>query len=65
MLIIKEFIPCEVDIKVKDGDVVKAAGLVFEVIHVPGHTPGSVFISWSWKGKLSFYRGYNKGRNKL
>jgi hydroxyacylglutathione hydrolase len=31
-----------VDWKLKDGDVVDLGGLVLEVIHTPGHTPGGV-----------------------
>ncbi len=31
-----------VDIKLKDGDILKVGTLNIEVIHTPGHTPGSV-----------------------
>ena len=30
------------DIKLKDGDILEVGSLNFEVIHTPGHTPGSV-----------------------
>jgi len=53
----KEFIPCKVDIKVVDGDIIDAAGLMFGVIHVPGHTPGSVFYKLELDGKTIFFTG--------
>lgn len=34
--------PGPVDIKLKDGDVLEVGTLNIEVIHTPGHTPGSV-----------------------
>jgi glyoxylase-like metal-dependent hydrolase (beta-lactamase superfamily II) len=34
--------PNSVDIKLKDGDILKVGTLNIEVIHTPGHTPGSV-----------------------
>jgi len=32
------------DIRVKDGDVLYAGGMEFEIIHTPGHTPGGICI---------------------
>jgi glyoxylase-like metal-dependent hydrolase (beta-lactamase superfamily II) len=34
--------PDPVDVKLKDGDVLEVGTLKIEVIHTPGHTPGSV-----------------------
>lgn len=34
----------EADMLVKDGDIVRAGGLEFEIIHTPGHTPGGICI---------------------
>ena len=34
--------PDPADIKLKDGDILEVGSLNFEVIHTPGHTPGSV-----------------------
>lgn len=33
-----------VDVKLKDGDKVKIGDEMFEVIHTPGHTPGSICL---------------------
>ena len=30
------------DVLVKDGDLIRVGGLVFKVLHTPGHTPGGV-----------------------
>lgn len=46
-----EYIPCQVDMKVKDGDVFTAAGIEFEVFETPGHTDGSVFYRFTMEGK--------------
>ncbi len=34
--------PCKIDLKLKDGDVVKIGKLKLEVWHTPGHTPGQL-----------------------
>ena len=38
----QSFPACDIDITVQDGDVLNAAGLAFDVIHVPGHSSGCV-----------------------
>lgn len=47
----------------KEGDVVEAAGLSFEVLHTPGHTPGSVCYccgSVLFSGDTLFCGGYGR-----
>ena len=34
----------EVDAPARDGDVIRAAGAEFHVLHTPGHTPGSISL---------------------
>ena len=34
--------PCKIDVKLKDGDIVKIGKLKLEVWHTPGHTPGQL-----------------------
>jgi len=36
--------PRQVDTKLKEGDTIKAGGMELEVIHTPGHTPGSICL---------------------
>ncbi len=38
------FIPCPVARRVMGGETVMAGGREFSIIHMPGHTPGSIFI---------------------
>lgn len=45
------FIPCPIDRKVKDGDVVEAAGLKFEVILLNGHSKGCIVLDLKLDGK--------------
>ena len=45
--------PRKVDRKLEDGDIIKIGGMEIEVIHTPGHTPGSVCL-YDKKGKLLF-----------
>jgi hydroxyacylglutathione hydrolase len=48
---------------VSDGDVIEAAGLVLEVVHTPGHTPGSVCFRLPdlvFSGDLVFKRGIGR-----
>jgi hydroxyacylglutathione hydrolase len=37
--------PPEVDVHLSDGDEVKAGGIRLEVIHTPGHSPGSICLA--------------------
>jgi len=53
----KKFVPCPVDLKVKDGDIINAAGLKIKVIHVPGYTRGSVFYKFVTEGKIILFTG--------
>lgn len=34
----------DADLKLKDGDILEAGGLKFEIIHTPGHSPGGICI---------------------
>ncbi|MBU0953419.1 MAG: MBL fold metallo-hydrolase [Nanoarchaeota archaeon] len=45
--------PRPVDQKLKDGDIIKAGPLTLQVIHVPGHTAGSICL-YDKKNKLLF-----------
>lgn len=53
----RKFPACAIDIRVKDGDVIRAAGLDFEVIHVPGHSAGCVFYRLVMDGRTLLFTG--------
>ncbi len=48
---------CPVDIRAKDGDVIRAADHEFQVIHLPGHTDGSHFLKLIVEGKIVYFTG--------
>ncbi len=52
-----EFPQFEVDIPLGDGEILRAAGLEFEIIHAPGHTEGSVAVSTVVRGKKIIFTG--------
>lgn len=52
-----EYIPCKVDMRVKDGDSFEASGIRFDVFEVPGHTDGSVFYRFNMEGKVIWLTG--------
>ena len=48
---------------VEDGDKVEEAGICFDVLHTPGHTPGSVCYLHEkslFCGDTLFYQGYGR-----
>jgi glyoxylase-like metal-dependent hydrolase (beta-lactamase superfamily II) len=49
--------PCKVDRVVTDGELVDACGYRFEVIHVPGHTDGSVIYQLRLFDKIIWFSG--------
>ncbi|SFK99999.1 Glyoxylase, beta-lactamase superfamily II [Paenibacillus sp. 1_12] len=51
------YITCKVDRKVSEGDVIQAAGLEFEVLHVPGHSRGSMAYRLRIDGKTVLFTG--------
>jgi glyoxylase-like metal-dependent hydrolase (beta-lactamase superfamily II) len=51
------FVPCPIDIRPKDGDIVNASGYEFQVIHLPGHTDGSHFLRLMIDGKIVLFTG--------
>ena len=53
----------QADILLKDGDKVEEAGICFDVLHTPGHTPGSVCYLHEkslFCGDTLFYQGYGR-----
>jgi glyoxylase-like metal-dependent hydrolase (beta-lactamase superfamily II) len=44
--------PAEVHHDLSDGDEIEIGGEAARVIHVPGHTPGSIAIHLPWRGLL-------------
>ena len=53
----------EADVLLEDGDKIEEAGLCFEVLHTPGHTPGSVCYQHEktlFCGDTLFYQGYGR-----
>lgn len=53
----RKFPACKIDLRVKDGDVIDAAGLTFDVIHVPGHSSGCVFYRLVSDGRIILFTG--------
>lgn len=46
-----------------EGDEVEAAGMRLQVLHTPGHTPGSVCFrlgDWLFSGDTLFHQGYGR-----
>ncbi|AEA34228.1 MBL fold metallo-hydrolase [Hippea maritima] len=55
----------EPDILLKDGDIVDVGSLSFEVLHTPGHTPGSVCFyeknkKWLFSGDTLFFESVGR-----
>ena len=53
----------QADVLLKDGDKVEEAGICFDVLHTPGHTPGSVCYLHETSlfcGDTLFYQGYGR-----
>ena len=40
----KRPMPCKVDRRLKEGDIIDLDGCKLEVVHTPGHTPGSICL---------------------
>jgi glyoxylase-like metal-dependent hydrolase (beta-lactamase superfamily II) len=51
------FTPCKVDRKIKGGELVQAAGLEFEALHVPGHSSGSITYKLQVNEKIVLFTG--------
>lgn len=53
----------QADVTLHDGDIVREAGLELNVLHTPGHTPGSVCYQSGgtlFSGDTLFYRSYGR-----
>lgn len=59
----REFISFKADWFLKDGDIIKVKDFVLEVIHTPGHTPGSICLlgkDFIFTGDTIFRDGYGR-----
>jgi glyoxylase-like metal-dependent hydrolase (beta-lactamase superfamily II) len=59
-------LPVPVDVSLKDGDVISIGELKIDVIHTPGHTPGSLcfkFGNYLFSGDTIFNAGPGKTRS--
>jgi hydroxyacylglutathione hydrolase len=55
--------PVKVERALKNGDMVTAGELIFEIIHTPGHTPGGISVkldSWLFSGDALFFEGIGR-----
>jgi len=52
-----EFRNCVVDVAVSDGDVIEAAGAIFKVIGIEGHSPDSICYLIEIDGKQNLFAG--------
>jgi metallo-beta-lactamase class B len=52
-----EIQPLRVDVKLLGGETFEAGGVEFEIIHVPGHTPGSIAVVAEIGGKRVLFCG--------
>ena len=53
----------DADVLLEEGDCVEEAGIRFDVLHTPGHTPGSVCYRHEktlFCGDTLFYQGYGR-----
>lgn len=53
----EEYIPCGVDLRAKEGDCFKAAGIEVTVHEAPGHTRGSVFYEMIQEDRHLLFTG--------
>ncbi len=64
----EKFTDFEIDRRVSEGEIIKASGMEFKIIHTPGHTPGSICL-WEKSRKLLIsgdtFFGYGIGRTDL
>ncbi|MFC2019129.1 MBL fold metallo-hydrolase [Chloroflexota bacterium] len=59
-------LPVGPDIRLEDGDVISCGGISFEVLHTPGHTPGSLSFKYGshlFAGDTIFPGGPGKTRS--
>ncbi len=53
----KTFVPCETDIRVRDGEVLNLSGASIDVLHFPGHTMGCTAYAFTLDGKRVIVSG--------
>ena len=53
----KEFVPCAIDRRLRDGEVAEALGLRIEVMHLPGHTMGCTAYKFQHEGRCIVVSG--------
>lgn len=53
----KQFIPCEIDETVEDGQIISLGGIDIKAIHLPGHTMGCTAFAVETEGKRLVFSG--------
>ena len=53
----KKFVPCEVDVRLSDGDTVSIGGIEIEALHLPGHTAGCTAYRFLYENKQIIVSG--------
>ena len=47
----EDFVPCQIDRRLRDGDVVELCGYQFTCLHLPGHTNGCMAYAFTHLGR--------------